>query len=232
MVKGEAVRHNMAKRPCAPDEYASDVVEPGVKRMPLASMIADSAVAAVISNPRLPDNPIVECNAAFEELTGYRRDEIIGRNCRFLAGPHTEPNLTAQIVAAVNDRRPVLVEILNYKKDGTPFRNAVLVAPIFDAAGELEYFLGSQMEVKVPGADGAAERASERQTRARQRVEALSPRQQQVLIEMAAGKLSKQIAYALGISERTVKMHRSAIMVALGVHSSADAIRIAVEAGY
>lgn len=196
--------------------------------MPFASMIADSAVAAVISNPRLPDNPIVECNAAFEALTGYRRDEIIGRNCRFLAGPHTEPNLTAQIVAAVQDRRPVLVEILNYKKDGTPFRNAVLVAPIFDAAGDLEYVLGSQMEVKVPGTDAA----SERQARARQRVEALSPRQRQVLIEMAAGKLSKQIAYVLGISERTVKMHRSAIMVALGVPSSADAIRVAVEAGY
>ena len=73
--------------------------------MPLSSMIANSAVAAVISNPRLPDNPIVECNAAFEALTGYSRDEIIGRNCRFLAGPQTEPSLTAQIVEAVRERR-------------------------------------------------------------------------------------------------------------------------------
>lgn len=196
--------------------------------MSLSSMIDNSAVAAVISNPRLPDNPIVECNAAFEELTGYRRDEIIGRNCRFLAGPRTEPGLTAQIVAAVRERRPVLVEILNYKKDGTPFRNAVLVAPIFDEQGELEYFLGSQMEIKAETAEGGPDRRAQ----ARARIEALSGRQREVLIEMAAGKLNKQIAYALGISERTVKMHRAAVMIALGVNSSTDAIRIAVEAGY
>lgn len=196
--------------------------------MSLSTMIDNSAVAAVISNPRLPDNPIVECNAAFEALTGYQRDEIIGRNCRFLAGPQTEPGLTAEIVAAVQDRRPVLVEILNYKKDGTPFRNAVLVAPIFDENGDLEYFLGSQMEIRSAG----AEAAPERRTRARERIEALSGRQREVLIEMAAGKLNKQIAYALGITERTVKMHRAAVMAALGVNSSTDAIRIAVEAGY
>lgn len=196
--------------------------------MSLSTMIDNSAVAAVISNPRLPDNPIVECNAAFEELTGYSRDEIIGRNCRFLAGPQTEPGLTAEIVGAVRDKRPVLVEILNYKKDGTPFRNAVLVAPIFDEKGELEYFLGSQMEVKSAQGDAAPERRA----KARERIAALSKRQREVLIEMAAGKLNKQIAYALGISERTVKMHRAAVIAALQVGSSADAIRLAVEAGY
>lgn len=196
--------------------------------MSLSSMIDTSAVAAVISNPRLPDNPIVECNAAFEALTGYRRDEIIGRNCRFLAGPQTETALTAEIVAAVRERRPVLVEILNYKKDGTPFRNAVLVAPVFDEHGDLEYFLGSQMEVKAE----ASEAEPSRRVKARSRIEALSRRQREVLIEMAAGKLNKQIAHTLGISERTVKMHRAGLMTALGVSSSTDAIRIAVEAGF
>lgn len=195
--------------------------------MSLASMIENSPVAAVISNPRLPDNPIIECNAAFEALTGYPREEIIGRNCRFLAGPQTEPALTAQIVEAVQQRRPVLVEILNYKKDGQPFRNAVLVAPIFGESGELEYFLGSQMEVNEAAAGGITSREA-----ARAKMAALSPRQQQVLVEMAAGKLNKQIAYVLGISERTVKMHRAAALAALGVKSAADAIRVAVEAGY
>lgn len=195
--------------------------------MSLSAMIESSPVAAVISNPRLSDNPIVECNAAFETLTGYSRAEIIGRNCRFLAGPETEPALTAEIVTAVQERRPVLVEILNYKKDGTPFRNAVLVAPIFDEAGDLEYFLGSQMEVGNAGSLQAG-----RRDQASERMGALSPRQRQVLIEMAAGKLNKQIAYSLGISERTVKMHRSAALATLGVKSVADAIRIAVEAGH
>ena len=200
--------------------------------MSLSAMIDNSAVAAVISNPRLPDNPIIACNPAFEALTGYGRDEIIGRNCRFLAGPQTEPALTAEIVAAVRDKRPVLVEILNYKKDGTPFRNAVLVAPIFDDNGELEYFLGSQMEVAATAAGGSVGAAPERRTKARQRIDALPRRQREVLIEMAAGKLNKQIAHALAISERTVKMHRAAVIAALGVNSSADAIRVAVEAGY
>jgi PAS domain S-box-containing protein len=60
--------------------------------MTIADMIAGSMVAAVISNPRLPDNPIIECNAAFEALTGYAREEIIGRNCRFLRAREPNPS--------------------------------------------------------------------------------------------------------------------------------------------
>lgn len=196
--------------------------------MSLGDMIAASPIAAVISDPRQADNPIVECNAAFEALTGYRREEIVGRNCRFLSGPQTEPWLTQSIRDAVRERRPVLVEILNYKKGGVPFRNAVLVAPIFDAKGELEYFLGSQMEV----ADGGERDAAVRALEARGRIDTLSPRQRAVLLAMAKGRLNKQIAYEMGLTERTVKMHRSALLKALGLRTAADAIRLAVEAGY
>ena len=195
--------------------------------MSLKTMIAASPIAAVISDPRLPDNPIVECNAAFAALTGYAREEIIGRNCRFLTGPGTEPELTETLRASIRARRPALVDILNYRKDGSPFRNAVLVAPIFGVTGKLEYFLGSQME--VGGVDDAA---AQRTARARQLIEALSPRQREVLKHMASGQLNKQIAFALSLSERTVKMHRSALLRALGVETTADAIRLAVEAGY
>lgn len=192
--------------------------------MPLSNMIEASPIAAVLSDPRLPDNPIIACNAAFVDLTGYRPEEIIGRNCRFLSGIDTEASLTEELRAGIREKRPVLVEILNYKKDGTPFRNAVMVAPIFDAEGELEYFLGSQVEVDEKKASiGDA---------ARKRIEALSRRQKQILQLMATGKLNKQIAYELGLSERTVKMHRSAVLRALDVRTSADAIRLAVEAGY
>ena len=195
--------------------------------MSLKTMIAASPIAAVISDPRLPDNPIVECNAAFAALTGYAREEIIGRNCRFLSGPGTEPELTETLRASIRARRPALVDILNYRKDGSPFRNAVLVAPIFGVTGKLEYFLGSQME--VGGVDDAA---AQRTARARQLIEGLSPRQREVLKHMASGQLNKQIAFALSLSERTVKMHRSALLRALGVETTADAIRLAVEAGY
>lgn len=197
--------------------------------MSLKTMIAMSPIAAVISNPRLPDNPIVECNDAFVALTGYSEDEIIGRNCRFLAGPETEPDLAHQLRSAVAEQRPALVEILNYKKDGTAFRNAVLVAPIYGSSGDLEYFLGSQME--VDDGSGAAGQQS-RRAAARARIDALPARQREVLIEVAAGNLNKQIAHRLGISERTVKMHRSALIKTLGLETTADAIRLSVEAGY
>lgn len=201
--------------------------EPKGKKMTIGAMIENSVVAAVVSNPRLPDNPIVGCNDAFMELTGYGKDEIIGRNCRFLHGPGTEPELTEQLRTGIAARVPVMVEILNYKRDGTPFRNAVMVAPIFDAAGELEWFLGSQVE--IPGAGNAS--PSARAIEAREKVATLSKRQREILECIAAGRLNKQIAYELGLSERTVKLHRAAVLRALGVRTSADAIRMAIEAG-
>lgn len=196
--------------------------------MPLTAIIGHSPIAAVISDPRLPDNPIVECNEAFVALTGYQRDEIIGYNCRFLSGADTEPWLTEMLRNGIRRRQPVMVEILNYKKNGTPFRNAVMVAPIFDAAGELEYFLGSQVEI----AENVARANEPRRSAAHDRVAALSSRQREVLVQIAAGKLNKQIAYELGLSERTVKMHRAAVLSALGVRTTADAIRLAIEAGF
>lgn len=196
--------------------------------MSLTTMIGTSPIAAVISNPRLSDNPIVECNNAFVALTGYSREEIVGHNCRFLSGADTEPWLTEMLRNGIRRRQPVMVEILNYKKDGTPFRNAVMVAPIFDADGELEYFLGSQVEI----ADDIARANEARREAAHDRVAALSPRQREVLMQIAAGKLNKQISFELGLSERTIKMHRAAVFAALGVRTSADAIRLAIEAGY
>lgn len=191
------------------------------------TLIAGSPIASVLSNPRIKDNPIVACNSAFVELTGYQEHEIIGRNCRFLAGPATEPWLTDTIRDGVRRHAPVLVEILNYKRDGTPFRNAVLVAPIFDEEGELEFFLGSQVELSPESPTTDANRRMAASTA----VKALSKRQREVLAAMAKGHLNKQIAFSLGLCEQTVKMHRAMVMDKLGAATTADAIRIAVEAG-
>lgn len=191
-------------------------------------LIARSSVAAVVSNPRLEDNPIVACNDAFVALTGYSREEIVGHNCRFLVGPDTEPWLTDALRSGIARREPTIVEILNYRKSGEPFRNAVMIAPIFDAAGELEFFLGSQVEVAPDQAGSAANR----RRAAHEAVSRLTPRQRQVLAQMAGGRLNKQIAHALGLTERTVKMHRAALLRALGADTTAEAIRIAVEAGF
>ena len=193
----------------------------------LRASIAISPIASVISNPRLPDNPIIAVNQAFCVLTGYEPDEILGRNCRFLAGPATEPWLTERIRQGTRERKPTLVEILNYKRDGRSFRNAVLVAPVFLPDGELEYFIGSQVELD----EETLGPSSNRRHHAVQVVRTLSPRQRQVLQQIAAGYRSKQISFNLGLSEKTVKMHRTLILEKIGTHNVADAIRLAVEAG-
>jgi PAS domain S-box-containing protein len=208
-------------------EEKAGVVPPDSVDETLSAIIQRSPIASVVTNPRLADNPIIACNPAFMELTGYDEDQIVGRNCRFLSGPETEPWVTERISKAVSDRRPTLVEILNYKKDGTPFRNALLVAPLFDAKGELEFFLGSQVELEEEDVGIT----SKRRRTAVQLVKGLSPRQREVLVKMANGLLNKQIAHELDLSEKTVKMHRSLLMQKLGVPTSADAVRIAVEAG-
>jgi PAS domain S-box-containing protein len=193
----------------------------------LAESIRLSPIATVLSNPRLPDNPIVAANAAFCRLTGYEESEIVGRNCRFLAGPQTEPWLTERIRRTLRDLNPSLTEILNYRKDGTAFRNAVLIAPLFGPEGEVAWFLGSQVEVDA----GSAAPLALRQQRAARLAATLSPRQREVLKEMAAGQRNKQIAWRLGLSEKTVKMHRALLLDKLGLETTADAIRLAVEAG-
>ena len=193
----------------------------------LIETVGASPLAMVVSNPRLPDNPIEVANAAFCNLTGYAESDIVGRNCRFLAGESTEPWVTGEIRAALRDRRPLLVDILNYKKDGTPFRNGVMITPLFDPEGGLAWFLGSQVDLGEPSAD----RLSGRRGRAAALVADLPPRQKEVLESMARGLLNKQIAWDLKISEKTVKMHRALLLERLGVATSAEAIRIAVEAG-
>ena len=193
----------------------------------LLESIRASPIAAVISNPRLAHNPIVAVNAAFCSLTGYRSREIIGRNCKFLAGPATEPWLSERIAAGIREHRPVLVEIMNYRRDGTQFRNAVLVAPVFDLNGCLKYFIGSQVELQAADVGPM----SSRHAHAVSLVKTLTPRQRQVLEEIASGHRSKQIAFTLGLSEKTVKMHRSMLLPKLGASNIADAVRIAVEAG-
>ncbi len=193
----------------------------------LAQSIRLSPIATVLSNPRLPDNPIIAANAAFCALTGYEEREIAGRNCRFLAGPDTEPWLTERIRQSLRDLCPSLTELLNYKKDGTAFRNAVLIAPLLGADGEVAWFLGSQVEVDP----GSAAPLALRQQRAAGLAATLSSRQREVLQEMASGQRNKQIAWSLGLSEKTVKMHRALLLDKLGVKTTADAIRLAVEAG-
>ena len=101
----------------------------------------------VLSDPRQPDNPLVFANQAFLAMTGYDADEIIGRNCRFLQGEDTDREVIAEMRTAIAERRDFATEVLNYRKDGYAFWNALFVSPVFDDAGELVYFFASQLDV-------------------------------------------------------------------------------------
>ncbi|MDF9864196.1 PAS domain S-box-containing protein [Methylorubrum pseudosasae] len=101
----------------------------------------------IVTDPNLPDNPIVFANRAFQNLCGYDAAELIGRNCRFLQGPGTDPADVAKVRDAIAGRRDVVVEILNYHRDGTPFRNELYVGPVFGPEGDLRYFFASQLDV-------------------------------------------------------------------------------------
>lgn len=109
--------------------------------------MAQTRMAVCLSDPNLPDNPIVFCNEAFEHLTGYARDEVIGRNCRFLQGPETDPRQIERVREVIKSGEVAVFELLNYRKDGSKFWNALHLGPILDEDGRIKYFFGSQWDV-------------------------------------------------------------------------------------
>ncbi|RJF90602.1 PAS domain-containing protein [Sphingomonas cavernae] len=196
------------------------------KDQALFRSIHETPIPTIITDPRQRDNPIVAVNQAFCQLTGYTSEEVIGRNCRFLSGPETESGALARLREAIHGGFPIVTELINYRADGEPFLNAVMIAPHMDTNGAVRYFIGSQMDVTA----GDAHARIARRKCAQERLKALTPRQTQILELIAMGLRSKQIASRLNIAEKTVKLHRSSLLSRLSVQTSADAIRIAVEA--
>lgn len=195
------------------------------EREELLRSIRLSPIASIVTDPRLDDNPIIAVNKTFEQLTGYTEEELVGRNCRVLAGPETERAQSDVLSRAIATATPQVVELTNYRKDGSKFLNAVMIAPIFDEAGEVAFFVGSQMEVDGRKADAVRAAAS-------QRIAGLTAQQKAVLRLMALGRRNRQIGEELGLTEKTIKMHRGALVRRLGVTTAAEAIRLAIEAGF
>jgi PAS domain S-box-containing protein len=144
---------------------------------PFAAAIRGTRMPMLITDPRQHDNPIVFANDAFLVLTGYERDEVMGRNCRFLQGEGTDPAAVDQMRAAIRHEVDINLDILNYRKDGTPFWNALYLSPVTNEAGELRYFFASQLDVterkeaelQVRGDKDAFEREVARRTQELQR---------------------------------------------------------------
>ena len=133
--------------------------------------LRDRAIQAVtqgilITDPSLPDNPVIYVSPSFEQLTGYTTAEVVGRNCRFLQGAGTDPETVSRIRAAVRQGESCKVELLNYRKDGVPFWNELSISPVRDDEGRVTHFVGSQ-------ADVTARRKLEEQLRQVQKMEAV-----------------------------------------------------------
>ena len=114
---------------------------------PFAAAIRATRMAMIITNPREVDNPIVFVNDAFLRMSGYTRDEIMGTNCRFLQGPDTDRGAVRQVREAIEGRHDISIDLLNYRKDGTPFWNALYLSPVVNESGELLFYFASQMDV-------------------------------------------------------------------------------------
>ena len=104
-------------------------------------------MSVVFTDPGLPDNPMIYVSEEFARQTGYSVEESLGRNCRFLQGPETDPNAVEAIRCALKARTRFMIDILNYRKDGSSFVNRLRIRPLFDEEGRLLYYVGAQNPV-------------------------------------------------------------------------------------
>jgi phosphoserine phosphatase RsbU/P len=125
--------------------------------------LAATAEGITIADASLPDNPLIYANAGFERLTGYSVADVLGRNCRFLQGPGTDSSTADTLRAAIREKREVTVQLLNYRKDGTPFWNRLSITPVLNASGAVTHFIGVQSDVTAEmNAKNALQNANER----------------------------------------------------------------------
>ncbi|PPJ56411.1 hypothetical protein CBER1_00747 [Cercospora berteroae] len=110
-------------------------------------LIPSLAEVYCISDPSVQDNPIVYGSEEFYNITQYTKEFAIGRNCRFLQGPKSSDSTVARLIQALMKGEECTETILNYKRDGMPFMNLLMIAPLYDNKGAVRYFLGCQIDV-------------------------------------------------------------------------------------
>jgi PAS domain S-box-containing protein len=113
----------------------------------LKSLVNGLAEVYCLTDPRLPDNPIIYASSQFYAATGYGPNAVIGKNCRFLQGKGTSRVAVMRLIEALQDGQEICETMLNYRKDGSPFVNLLLIAPLHDVDGKVRYFIGAQIDI-------------------------------------------------------------------------------------
>ncbi len=115
----------------------------------LRTAMMHSEAAMVLSDPHLPDCPMIMVNPAFTTVTGYSAEEAIGRNCRFLQGTSTDPEAAHRIRACLEAGQGCIEWIVNYRRNGEAFWNLLFISPVHDESGALRYFFGNQLDITL-----------------------------------------------------------------------------------
>lgn len=168
-----------------------------------------------------PDWPLIYVNPAFEKLTGYRKEELLGRNARFLQGDDRQQLPLQTMRKAIRDAESCRVLLRNYTRSGTMFWNEITLSPVLNPAGNLTHFVGFHTDVTA-----TAVPRLEQWSQISRQIESLPPRQREVLQGLLAGKSIKQVASDIGISPKTAEMHRGHLFKKMRVTDAADLTRL------
>lgn len=170
--------------------FANADAGPRQSKDPFEIAVRATRTPMVITDPTSHDNPIVYVNDAFLTLTGYEREEILGRNCRFLQGPETNSDDLQKIRRALAARQEIETDLLNYRKDGTTFWNRLLISPVFDG-DTLTFFTASQQDVTLEREDlvRLEQHKADLEAEVAQRSEDLEASEQRLRFALEAGNL-------------------------------------------
>jgi PAS domain S-box-containing protein len=124
-----------------------DKKDSGIIPQVLTAILDECVNGVTLADPDLEDCPIIYANKAFERLTGYGQEDIIGINCRFLQGEDREQEARFKIKEAMKKNEEIAVTLRNYKKDGTLFHNYLKITPLLDSKGRVLYYLGVQYDI-------------------------------------------------------------------------------------
>lgn len=138
---------NFPPRPESTPDFEGNSIEDIGGISSLFASLKEMSSTYVISDAKAPDTPIIFASEGFYELTGYGPSEVLGKNCRFLQGVDTNQETVKRMSIALKRKEGVVANLLNYKKDGTPFWNMLVISCVRDQMGDVQYFVGVQLDI-------------------------------------------------------------------------------------